>query len=250
MHAITDWLRSLSGPVVYAVIGGMVFTEDALFFSFFIPGETAAVFGGFLAHQGRASLGLMVLVVVCAAVLGDSAGYEIGRHLGPSILHTRPLRRHAKRVGTAQDLIRRRGPAAVFVGRFIAFFRPLVPSLAGMSRMPYRRFLLYNALGGVAWGVGFTLLGYFAGAAYSRVEGTVGRFAAIAIAVIIAVTLLVWYLRQHRSRGGESSDDNGGDGDGDDEGEGDGDSDGDNGGDGNGGDGNGDGDGDSDGRNP
>ncbi|MEU6237496.1 DedA family protein [Kitasatospora sp. NPDC047058] len=207
MDAMIDWLRGLSGPVVYAVIGGMVFTEDALFFSFFIPGETAAVLGGFLAHQGRASLGWMVLVVVCAAILGDSAGYEIGRRLGPSILRTRPLRRHSKQVGTAQDLIGRRGPAAVFVGRFIAFFRPLVPSLAGMSRMQYRRFLFYNALGGVAWGVGFTLLGYFAGAAYTRVEGTVGRFTAIAIAVIIAATLLVWYLRRHHSRGDKPSND-------------------------------------------
>ncbi|MFH8386735.1 DedA family protein [Kitasatospora sp. NPDC018058] len=210
MHSITDWLRGLSGPVVYAVIGGMVFTEDALFFSFFIPGETAAVLGGFIAHQGGASLGWMVLVVVCAAVLGDSAGYEIGRHLGPPILRTRPLRRHAKQVGTVRDLIRRRGPAAVFVGRFIAFFRPLVPSLAGMSRMSYCRFLFYNALGGVAWGVGFTLLGYFAGVAYTRVEGMVGGVAAIAIAVIVAIALLVWYLRRHRSRDHEPSDDSGG----------------------------------------
>ncbi|WP_395297836.1 DedA family protein [Kitasatospora hibisci] len=207
MHSITDWLRGLSGPVVYAVVGGMVFTEDALFFSFFIPGETAAVLGGLLAHQGRASLGWMALVVVCAAVLGDSAGYEIGRHLGPAILRTRPLRRHAGKVGTAQDLIRRRGPAAVFVGRFVAFFRPLVPSLAGVSRMPYRRFLLYNVLGGVAWGVGFTLLGYFAGAAYSRVEGAVGRAAAIAVAGTVVVALVVRYLRRRRSRGRGPSDD-------------------------------------------
>ncbi|MER7846840.1 DedA family protein [Kitasatospora sp. NPDC096077] len=210
MHTITDWLRGLSGPVVYAAVGGMVCAEDALFFSFFIPGETAAVLGGFIAHQGSVSLGWMILVVVCAAVLGDTVGYEIGRHLGPAILRTRPLRRHAQRVATAQDLIRRRGPAAVFVGRFIAFFRPLVPSLAGMSRMPYRRFLFYNALGGLAWGVGFTLLGYFAGAAYTRVEGTVGRVTAIAIAVAVAVALLVWYLRRHRSRGREPSDDSGG----------------------------------------
>ncbi|MFI9161245.1 DedA family protein [Kitasatospora aureofaciens] len=201
MHTITDWLRGLSGPVVYAAVGGMVFAEDALFFSFFIPGETAAVLGGFLAHQGEVSLGWMVLVVVCAAILGDSAGYEIGRHLGPPILRTRPLRRHAKQVDTVQDLIRRRGPAAVFIGRFIAFVRPLVPSLAGVSRMPYGRFLFYNALGGIAWGVGFTLLGYFAGAAYTRVEGTVGRVTTIVIAVIVAVALLAWFLRRHHSRG-------------------------------------------------
>ncbi|MFJ9773207.1 DedA family protein [Kitasatospora sp. NPDC101157] len=206
MHTITDWLRGLSGPVVYAAVGGMVFTEDALFFSFFIPGETAAVLGGFLAHQGEVSLGWMVLVVVCAAILGDSAGYELGRHLGPPILRTRPLRRHTGQVDSVQDLIRRRGPAAVFIGRFIAFVRPLVPSLAGVSRMPYRRFLFYNALGGIAWGVGFTLLGYFAGAAYTRVEGTVGRVTAIAIAAIVALALLVWFLRRPHSRGRERSD--------------------------------------------
>ncbi|MER6300756.1 VTT domain-containing protein [Kitasatospora sp. NPDC001539] len=206
MHAITDWLDGLSGPVVYVVIGALVFTEDALFFSFFIPGETAAVLGGFLADRGRASIGWMVLVVVCAAVLGDSAGYEIGRHLGPAILRTRPLRRHDEQVDKARDLIRRRGPAAVFFGRFVAFFRPLMPSLAGISRMPYRRFLLYNALGGLAWGVGFTLLGYFAGAAYTRVEGTVGRVTAIVIAALVVIALLVWYVRRHRSHARGASD--------------------------------------------
>ncbi len=75
-----------------------------------------------------------------------------------------------------------------------------------MSRMPYRRFLLYNALGGVAWGVGFTLLGYFAGAAYSRVEGMVGRFTAIAIGTVVALAVLVRYLRRHRSHSRDRSD--------------------------------------------
>ncbi|MFD4658612.1 DedA family protein [Kitasatospora sp. NPDC058444] len=198
MHSITAWLSGLSGPVGYAVVAGLVLVEDALFFSFVVPGESAAVLGGFLAHQGRISLGWLVVFVVCAAVLGDTVGYEIGRHIGPRILDTRPMRRHATRVDQAQDLIRRRGPAAVFFGRFVAFFRAMVPTLAGMSRMPYRRFLLFNALGGLLWGVGFTLLGYFAGAAYTRVESTVGRVLALAIAAGVVLALVVWYLRRHR----------------------------------------------------
>ncbi|MFE4520100.1 DedA family protein [Kitasatospora sp. NPDC056783] len=202
MHVITDWLRGLSGPVGYLVVAGLVFAEDALFFSFFLPGETAAVFGGFLAGQGRIAIGWIVLFVVCAAILGDTAGYEIGRWLGPRILDSRPMRRHADRAGQAQELIRRRGPAAVFFGRFVAFFRAMVPTLAGASRMPYRRFLLYNALGGVLWGVGFTLLGYFAGAAYTRVEGTVGRALALLVAVVVVVALVVWYLRRRGRRAG------------------------------------------------
>ncbi|MFE7591625.1 DedA family protein [Kitasatospora sp. NPDC057512] len=201
MHSITDWLSGLSGPIGYAVVAGLVFVEDALFFSFVVPGETAAVLGGFLAQQGRVDLGWLVLFVVLAAILGDTAGYEIGRHLGPRLVDTRPMRRHAHRVEQARRLMRRRGPAAVFFGRFVAFFRAMVPTLAGMSRMPYRRFVLFNALGGLLWGVGFTLLGYFAGAAYTRVEGTVGRVLALVIGAFVVVSLAVWWFLRRRGSG-------------------------------------------------
>ncbi|MFJ3220997.1 DedA family protein [Kitasatospora sp. NPDC086801] len=199
MHSITDWLDGLSGPIVCAVVAALVFAEDALFFSFVIPGESAAVLGGFLAHQGRVSIGWLVLAVVGAAVLGDSVAYEIGRRIGPAVLGTRPLRRHEAQVGRARDLIRRRGPAAVFFGRFVAFFRPVVPTLAGASHLPYRRFLLFNALGGLVWGIGFPLLGYFAGAAYTKVEGTVGRTVAALLAVVVVIALIVRCVRRRRS---------------------------------------------------
>jgi membrane protein DedA with SNARE-associated domain len=198
MHTVTNWLDSLSGPVVYAVVGALVYFEDALFFGFVLPGETAAVVGGVLAGQGRVSIGWLALVVVCAAIIGDSTGYEIGRRVGPPVLDTRLLRRHADRVRNAQSLIRRRGPAAVFFGRYIAFFRAMMPALAGISRMPYGRFLLYNALGGLTWGVCFTLLGYFAGAAYTRIEGLVGRSLALAVAVFVVLVLAVWQVRRRR----------------------------------------------------
>jgi membrane protein DedA with SNARE-associated domain len=198
VHSITDWLGNLSGPVVYAVVGALVFAEDALFFGFVLPGETAVVLGGVLASQGKVSVWLLGLVVVFAAIAGDSVGYEIGRHFGPGLLDTRPLRRHQDRVGKAQNLIRTRGATAVFVGRFIAFFRAMMPALAGASRMPYRRFLLYNALGGLAWGIGFTALGYFAGNAYTRVEGLVGRGIAILLAVLALTALITWHIRRRR----------------------------------------------------
>jgi membrane protein DedA with SNARE-associated domain len=198
MHALVDWLADLSGPVVYVVIVGLVFAEDALFFGFVLPGETAVIVGGVLARQGNVDLAWLTVAVVLAAIAGDSVGYEIGRRLGPPLLGSRPLRRRAKRVDRARDLIRRRGPAAVFVGRFIAFFRSLVPALAGASSMPYRRFLLYNALGGLIWGVGNSLLGYAAGAAYERAESLVGRTVALASAAVVVVALVVWQIRRHR----------------------------------------------------
>ncbi|MEV6944906.1 DedA family protein [Streptomyces sp. NPDC051172] len=198
MHALVDWLADLSGPVVYLVVTALVFAEDALFFGFVLPGETAVIVGGVLARRGNVELVWLTLAVVLAAIAGDSIGYEIGRRAGPPLLSRGPLRRRAERVEKARDLIRRRGPAAVFVGRFVALFRSLVPAMAGASSMPYRRFLLYNALGGLLWGVGNALLGYAAGAAYQRAETLVGRTTALAFAAIVVVTLVVWRVRRHR----------------------------------------------------
>ncbi|HXA59714.1 MAG TPA: DedA family protein [Streptosporangiaceae bacterium] len=199
LSSITGWLGGLSGWIVYAVVAGLVFCEDALFFGFVLPGETAVVVGGVLASQQKVSVYSLALVVVLAAIVGDSVGYEIGRHFGPPILTTRPLRPHHERIEKARDLIRRRGPAAVFFGRFVAFFRAMMPALAGISHMPYRWFLPFNALGGLVWGVGFTLLGYFAGTAYIKVEQIVGRVIAVLIALVVIAVLLGWHLRRRRA---------------------------------------------------
>jgi membrane-associated protein len=218
MHTITDWLGRTSGAAIYAVVFALVFCEDALFFGFVLPGETAAVLGGVLAGQHKVSVYWMAVLVVVAAVSGDSVGYEVGRRFGPRILETKALRGRHVHIDRARDLIRRRGPTAVFLGRFIAFFRALIPSLAGISRMPYRVFLLYNALGGLVWGVGFVLLGYFAGNAYQRVERTAGTAVAAVVAAVVVAALVVWEVRRRR-RGpdarGKGKDRKGGDGSGD-----------------------------------
>ncbi|MFR0355772.1 DedA family protein [Streptomyces sediminimaris] len=200
MHALIGWLTGLSGPLVYAVVVALVFAEDALFFGFVLPGETAVIVGGVLARRGTVDPVWLTVAVVLAAVAADSVGYEIGRRLGPPLLRTRPLRRRAERVERARDLLRRRGPAAVFVGRFLAFVRSLVPALAGASRMRYRRFLLYNALSGLAWGVGNVAVGYAAGAAFQRVEGVVGGTVALVSVALVVAGLVVWRVRRQRRR--------------------------------------------------
>ncbi len=106
----------------------------------------------------------------------------------------------------ARDLIRRRGGAAVFAGRFVAFFRAIMPALAGASGMPGRVFLVYKATGGLVWGVSFTLLGYFAGHAYARVERVAGRVTATVIVGVVVLAVVIWRLRGHlrRKRDGSS----------------------------------------------
>ena len=160
--------------------------------------------GGFIAHEGQVSLWLMMVVVVAAAILGDSVGYEVGRRFGPRILRNRRLAAHQGKVERSQKFLRDHGPSAVFLGRFVAFFRAMMPALSGLSRLPYPRFLMFNALGGVVWGVGFVLLGYLAGDAYQRVESLVGRGLAIVVAVIVVAALVVWRVRRSREEDRES----------------------------------------------
>ncbi|MFG1865778.1 DedA family protein [Microbispora bryophytorum] len=198
MDSITSWLWGLPSTALYAVVAALVFAEDALFVGFVVPGETAVVLGGVLAGQGRLSVYWLGLVVTAAAIAGDSAGYFIGRRLGPGVLDVRFLRRRRDHVDRAEALIRRWGPQAVFFARFVAFLRAMMPALAGVSRMSYRRFFLFNVLGGVLWGVGYTLLGFFAGAAYEQVQSAVGGAVAAVLAVVVVTALVVWRVRRHR----------------------------------------------------
>ena len=196
-------LLGVPGWVVLLVVGGLVLAEDAVFVGFVVPGETAAIIGGASAKLGHVSLTAVMATVVLAAIVGDSIGYEVGKHLGGRALRAPLVARHRDRLDAAQGLLARRGGPAVFLGRWVAFFRAMMPALAGISQMRYRVFLLYNAAGGIVWGVVVVLVGYLAGASYARVERYLGPTAAgVATLVVIAgvVVLLV------RRRAGERDD--------------------------------------------
>jgi membrane protein DedA with SNARE-associated domain len=134
--------------------------------------------------------------VPIAAIVGDTVGYEVGRHGGDRLLSSRPLRGHASKLDGARDNLRRRGGLAVLLGRFTAFLRAVMPALAGLSRMPYYRFLAWNAAGGILWGVGMTLLGYFAGASYKRIEQLVGRGSAVLLLLVVIAAFVIWRRRR------------------------------------------------------
>jgi membrane protein DedA with SNARE-associated domain len=199
MTAFLDGLLGLHGVVVYLIVVALVFAEDALFVGFVLPGETAAVLGGVAASVGHASLPTMVAAVVAAAVVGDSVGYEVGRKIGPRVLRLGMLQRRADKLDAARDFLARRGGAAVFLGRFVAFFRAVMPALAGVAAMPYRRFLAYNLAGGLVWGCACVLLGYAAGHSYAAVEHTVGRTAAMVVLALAAGGFVVWRLRRRHA---------------------------------------------------
>ncbi|MCU1642038.1 MAG: DedA family protein [Nocardia sp.] len=198
MNSLLHRILDIAPVWVYLIVTLLVFVEDAIFVGFVVPGETAAVLGGVAASQGHVYLWAMILLVVVAAIAGDSVGYEIGKRVGPRLLQASMLDRHRGRLDQAQNFLARRGGWAVFLGRFVAFFRAMMPALAGTSQMPYRRFLAFNALGGVVWGTAFVVLGFVAGQSYEKVAKTVGRDAAIGAVVIVIVAFIVWKLRERR----------------------------------------------------
>ena len=198
MTGFIDGLLNVSPIVAYIAVFCLVFAEDAIFVGFVIPGETAAVLGGVVASRGEVQLGTMMALVVLAAIIGDSVGYEVGKHLGTRLVKTKVLARYSRKVENAQEFLRRKGGSAVFLGRFTAFLRAVMPALAGTSRMPYGRFLAYNAAGGIVWGIGFVLLGFLAGNSYEAVAQAVGRDLAVVIAAVAVVALIAWHLRSRR----------------------------------------------------
>ena len=123
----------------------------------------------------------------------------MGKHLGVRLLDSKVLMKRRDKLARAQEFLARRGGAAVFLGRFVAFFRAVMPALAGSSKMPYARFLPWNAAGGLVWGTGFVLLGYLAGNSYEAIARTAGRDVAFVVAAVVVVALLVWRVREHRS---------------------------------------------------
>jgi membrane-associated protein len=204
MTWLTDPILRLAGPLVLVVAFALPALEASTLLGIVVPGELALVLGGVLAHQGRVPLAAVVVAGAAGAVVGDTVGYVVGRRVGEGLLAHLPRRLvEPGQVERARALVRRLGGRAVFVGRFIAVLRALVPGLAGVAGVPYRTFAAWNLAGGVLWATGFVLLGFAAGPAWRTVERVAGRAGLVLLATIVAVaaTALVCRRRRGRRRG-------------------------------------------------
>jgi membrane protein DedA with SNARE-associated domain len=187
----------LHGALAYALIFALPALESSVFLGFVFPGEIAVILGGVLAFQGRITLTGAIVAAVTGAIIGDSVGYEVGKHYGARLL-AGPLRRFIKvdHQARATAFLRRHGGKAVFIGRFTAALRALIPGMAGIAEIPYPTFLLYNALGGAVWGTGFTLLGYLAGNGYKRVQHIAGRASALLLGLLVTILIITAIARR------------------------------------------------------
>jgi membrane-associated protein len=174
---------SIPGPWIVGAVFFLSAAETALFLGFVVPGEFAVILGGALASRAHVPLPAVIAASVAGPILGDSIGYYLGRRYGENTRHKRLRERWAK----ARSWVRNKGAPAVFLGRFVAFVRSFIPAAAGVSRMPYRKFLPWNAAAGILWGAGSALLGYFAGANFEAVAHAMGWVGLVLLAVAIAV---------------------------------------------------------------
>jgi membrane protein DedA with SNARE-associated domain len=165
-----------------------------------VPGETALIAGALLASQGRLKIELVIPIAAAAAIVGDNIGYLIGRKGGRWLLE-RPGRFHRQRLevlATGEPFFERHGPKAVFFGRFVLGLRVWASWLAGATRMHWRSFFVWNALGGICWATGVGLLAYFLGNSASNAIQAFGLYGLAAFLVAVGGGFIAH--RRHRRR--------------------------------------------------
>lgn len=148
----------------YVGLAFLIFAESGLFIGIFLPGDSLLFAAGLLAASGFFILGPLIIVVVAAAIIGDSVGYWFGSEVGSALFKRKDSRFFKQEYLQRTELFYRKyGGRAIVLARFVPVVRTIAPILAGVSSMKYRVFLSYNMLGGITWGAGMTVLGFFLG---------------------------------------------------------------------------------------
>jgi membrane-associated protein len=192
-----QWLISTFGLIGILVL---VFAESGLLIGFFLPGDSLLFTTGLLIADGRflhQPLWLMCALVSVAAALGDQFGYWFGRRFGPALFR-RPNSRLFKQenLQRAAGFFDRYGARSILLARFVPIVRTFTPIVAGASGMHYRRFVGYNVAGGVAWGCGVTILGYFLGQV-AFVKSNI-ELILIGIVAVSVIPVVIEFLRSRR----------------------------------------------------
>ncbi|WP_041546426.1 MULTISPECIES: DedA family protein [unclassified Nocardioides] len=201
MTGLIEHLLATPAWVALLVVFALPALESSAFLGFVFPGELAVLLGGVVASQGHVPLGGVLAAGVGGAIAGDAVGYLVGRRWGRRILDS-TLGRFVKveHLDRAEVALARRGGWAVFLGRFTVALRVMIPGLAGMAGMPYRRFALANVTGGALWGATVALAGYLAGSSWHVVEHDMS-VAGIGVTLgVIALLLIAHAIGRRRAR--------------------------------------------------
>lgn len=180
-------LITLIKSVGYLGIFTIVFLESGLLVGFFFPGDSLLFTAGFLASQGFLDIGILILGCFIFAVLGDSIGYYIGSKLGPKLFtKENSLLFNKKHLDRAQGFYDKHGGKTIILARFIPVIRAFAPVVAGAGKMNYKRFVIFNLVGGVLWAIGVTSAGYYLGSLIPDVD----KYLLPIVGAIIFVSIL------------------------------------------------------------
>lgn len=212
MHSLLDLfnrmrdVRAIIAWGGYAGLAAIIFAETGLLIGFFLPGDSLVVTAGLLAATtGVFNVWFLGVLLSLASILGNTAGYHIGKAAGPR-LFTRgdSLLFNKKHLYRARDFYERHGGKTIIIARFMPIVRTFVPVVAGMGQMGYRRYTIYNVAGGIGWIWSMLFVGYVLG----RYIPGVDRHIEIVIILVVLVSMLpglIGWLRSRSSRRGPST---------------------------------------------
>ncbi|HEY5695423.1 MAG TPA: VTT domain-containing protein [Candidatus Saccharimonadales bacterium] len=198
---------STAGPwLVMAVVTTIIFAESGLLIGFFLPGDTILFSSGFLISVGllKFDIHLFVLFVFLAAVLGDGVGYLFGKRVGRRLFN-RPnsLLFKQENIQKAEAFYEKHGGVTVILARFIPIIRTFVPIVAGVGKMTYRTFALYNVIGALLWAAGVTYAGFYIGEFFNRLGIGIDAVLLPIVALILLLSILppaIHVLKDKRQR--------------------------------------------------
>jgi len=192
-----DMIINYFGVWTYLIVFLVIFCETGLVVTPFLPGDSFIFALGTIAALGSLEIGLLMLVLVVAAIAGDSVNYAIGKFFGPRVFH-QPDGRFFKRahLDKTHKFYEKHGGKTIFLARFIPIIRTFAPFVAGIGSMHYGRFLLYNISGGIAWIASFSLGGYY----FGNMPLVKNNFTLVILAIIMISILpgIIEFLRQRR----------------------------------------------------
>ena len=151
------------GIWTYLILFAIIFCETGLVFLPYLPGDSLIFIAGALAGAGFLSIEILILILIAAAVLGDTLNYWIGHTIGTKMLERRYSFVKTEHLKSTEEYFTRYGGKTIVIARFIPFVRTFAPFLAGIGKMRYRWFIMYNLIGGILWVLVFVLSGYFFG---------------------------------------------------------------------------------------
>jgi membrane-associated protein len=199
VKTLLSWLRDPGAAITWAGYPGMmliIFLETGALIAF-LPGDSLLVVAGTYAAAGKLNLGLLNLLLIPCAIVGDAVSYFIGARAGAALFKKSESRFFKpQNLAAAQAFYERHGGKAIVIARFMPIVRTFVPVVAGIAQMPYRRFAAYNVVGGFAWVASMTLIGYFIG----QLVPDIGKHIEKVIIVVVFLSILPGIISWWKNR--------------------------------------------------